>query len=472
VAALDLKPFHHDESVNFGFVEDLVKKGWYAYNPTNYHGPLLYELAYIPARVFGMDSADLRAMPAFLGVLAVAALLALSPWIGVAGALFAGGAMAVAGAEVYFARTFIHEIYLVALLAIATVFLFRFQARARARDLAACLAAWSLAFAIKETAAISLAAVTVAALCALAFGRPDQSPLPLGNPFSRMEGRRDIKTLDALGVAILIWALTFSTFGINPRGLADFFYAYIPWTRTGVGETGHEKPPIYFFRLSAEYYAPLLIAALPALFAVMRRNAAAIFFLVWWVSHLAIYSAIPYKTPWCVISINLPLFMLAGIGVQTAAERLAKHPRIRAGAVAAAFAVLLPYAASSVELNFLHYDRDGEDIVYVQTRRRYLAMIRRIHAAAARYGGPDTPIQVVDAKHPIRFYLRGFTNQAHFQEMPTTPLDAPIVVVDESLAEAARERIIGRRHEETIPVWPGHNEVIFTLLDPISGDDP
>ncbi|PYJ72904.1 MAG: hypothetical protein DME72_07095, partial [Verrucomicrobia bacterium] len=37
---LGIKPPHFDEGINGWFVDQMVKNGFYRYDPTNYHGPL------------------------------------------------------------------------------------------------------------------------------------------------------------------------------------------------------------------------------------------------------------------------------------------------------------------------------------------------------------------------------------------------------------------------------------------------
>ncbi|MCB1154862.1 hypothetical protein KDL45_14500, partial [bacterium] len=111
---LTLKPFHHDEGVNWYFLDKWFTEGVYAYDPTNFHGPLLYEIAYLPARFIGQGEAVLRAMPALMGLAAIAFLLGMRRWIGAGGALIVGALLAIAPVDVYFSRTFIHEAYLVA----------------------------------------------------------------------------------------------------------------------------------------------------------------------------------------------------------------------------------------------------------------------------------------------------------------------------------------------------------------------
>jgi predicted membrane-bound mannosyltransferase len=39
---LNLRPIHHDESVNGWFVDGMFKNGFYNYDPNNYHGPLYF----------------------------------------------------------------------------------------------------------------------------------------------------------------------------------------------------------------------------------------------------------------------------------------------------------------------------------------------------------------------------------------------------------------------------------------------
>src|SRR4030042_5232013 len=53
---MDLRPLHSDEGVNFMFMDDIIKKGHYQYNPENYHGPTLYYLTLLPFYYFGVDT--------------------------------------------------------------------------------------------------------------------------------------------------------------------------------------------------------------------------------------------------------------------------------------------------------------------------------------------------------------------------------------------------------------------------------
>ena len=110
---LDVRPLHHDEGTNVIFLLRLMRDGTYQYDPSNYHGPLLYFLSVVPFLLFGTTTVTLRIVPAILGT-----LMAPLPWLlrrelGRAGAIAAGVLLAVSPSLVYYSRDNIHEIYLV-----------------------------------------------------------------------------------------------------------------------------------------------------------------------------------------------------------------------------------------------------------------------------------------------------------------------------------------------------------------------
>ncbi len=67
---LDLKLFHHDESIHAWFSYELLTKGTYTYDPM-YHGPLLYYLTAGMFWLFGQSDLVARLLPALFGTLLV-----------------------------------------------------------------------------------------------------------------------------------------------------------------------------------------------------------------------------------------------------------------------------------------------------------------------------------------------------------------------------------------------------------------
>lgn len=169
---LDLKPMHHDEGVNSQFETSLVNQFRYRYNPYNFHGPLLYFLAYPVTKLFGIGPETMRIMPVIFGTLAVPAFALVRHRIGWLGTIFAALLMAVAPVELYFSRTIIHEIYngvFNITLVGGIYYWWQYGKRSGLYLGAASLAAL---FATKETTVITLAAMGPALLAVWYFARP------------------------------------------------------------------------------------------------------------------------------------------------------------------------------------------------------------------------------------------------------------------------------------------------------------
>ena len=106
------KPLHSDESVNGWFSLRLYWWNVYRYQPSDYHGPFLYYINLILFWFLGPSETSLRLGPAVFGGLIPLLLWPLRRWMGGVGILVSGLLLACAPAMVYFARTAIHEVYL------------------------------------------------------------------------------------------------------------------------------------------------------------------------------------------------------------------------------------------------------------------------------------------------------------------------------------------------------------------------
>src|ERR1035441_4071358 len=111
---LAVRPMHCDEAVNADKFGILLEQGRYEYSNQDFHGPTLYYLSLISAKIQGirtytdLSEVTLRAVPAFLGVLLVGAQLLLIPYFGLRAAAAAGLFTAVSPAMVYYSRYYIH----------------------------------------------------------------------------------------------------------------------------------------------------------------------------------------------------------------------------------------------------------------------------------------------------------------------------------------------------------------------------
>ena len=466
---LDLKPMHHDEGVNGWFILRILDEYKYRYNPKNYHGPLLYFLNTIAVIIGGRTVTAIRFMPALFGALAIPAMALFRRYIGVAGVLVAAAFVAVAPIEVYFSRTAIHEIYNFTFNMTLVGGMAAYLLERRRRHLVLASLSLVCLFATKETTIITVFAVGAAAAVAILAGK---TPLP-SPPDVKLEGKLKEKIRAgwrwsvgivkadprsfrvAAIVFVVVWALLFSSFFTNLRGLGAFFEAFFRWGQTGVEGRGHQKPAYYFItHLLYPYYRPLLWFGLPGLiWGTIRRERLAIFTLVWFVAALAVYSSVHYKTPWCVISFSNPLFIGVGVftGLAVRAVRTAR-PAARVASATGLLVLLLllvPYSVPMPEwyhnlieparhagtdlkgrlrqvpgrvarallpitdswtINFEEYDVKGHPFIYVQNLREYLYLINDLHGLieTAQLDGDETQphILMIDAKNPMRWYLQ------------------------------------------------------------------
>ncbi|HWU44570.1 MAG TPA: hypothetical protein VN132_14060, partial [Bdellovibrio sp.] len=105
-------------------------------------------------------------------------------------------------------------------------------------------------------------------------------------------------------VALLIFFVTFfSGFMRNPSGLTDFVRAFLPWMKTGVGESGHNKEFLYWLKVISEAEPLVFLGVIMAFVGLFMRDSALRLMSAFSLAQLLIYSLIPYKTVWCVLSL-------------------------------------------------------------------------------------------------------------------------------------------------------------------------
>src|SRR5437588_12285990 len=110
---LGIKPPHFDEGINGWFVDQMVKTGFYRYDPTNYHGPLHFYVLMLSESLFGRNVWALRLPVVLVSVGCVWLCFKFEPLIGLNVTRMAALAMAVSPGFVFYGRYSIHEVWLV-----------------------------------------------------------------------------------------------------------------------------------------------------------------------------------------------------------------------------------------------------------------------------------------------------------------------------------------------------------------------
>jgi uncharacterized protein (TIGR03663 family) len=403
---LDARPFHHDEATQAMRLADAVRDGGWRYDPVDHHGPLLPLLTWavvVPWR--GADAArwsetDLRTVTVGFGLLAaLLAALALRPYGGLAAA---GGAAAAAWSTglFYFSRFYIPELALVAASA----------ALAAAAWWWARAPSWRRALAVGAAAGLALAAKETAVLLFLAGGL---AALPLRRGCDRRILARDGGV--ALAAAAAVCALLITGLGTHPAALIDTVRA-IPVYLDRAGGGDHPQPWWLYLALIARHEWPLALLALVGA-ALTWRDAAARWLTVTTLLLLAMYSALSYKTPWCLATVLLLMGLLAGLGLGALARW-----RVWPAGLAALLLIPLGMQAWCWSVRMPAHERNG--YAYVQGGNDLrVAIEARLDRLAAALGRPPVIAVVAppDQVWPLPWHLRRFPDVGYWSD----PADVP-----------------------------------------------
>ncbi len=471
------RPMHADEAIHADKLGTLLEGGGYAYDPAEYHGPSLYYLTLPSAWLRGerryveTDEVTLRCVPAVLGVALVAAHVGAVPLLGTAGALAAALLVAISPAMVFYNRYYIHETPLV---------LFTFGAL-----LAACAYARSpgavpallagacagLMLATKETAPLALGGLLVAPALTRLADRWRGLPVPRVASVLRW---RDASS--ALLALLAVSGLLFSSFLSHPHGLLDAVRAYGMYLDRASTASWHFHPWDYYLRLLVHFPAEgtplwsegliLVLASIGAAAGWRSRgvpgvDSRALRFLGFYTLVMLLsYSAIPYKTPWCLLGFLHGMILLAGAGA-VALVRAFRGAGARAltGLLLAAATAHLGYQAWSASFRFAADPRNP--YVYAHTGTDVFLVVDRLKdLARAHPDGLALPVQVITRENvwPLPFYLRGFSGVAWWTGVSETAPSAPVI-----LATPDMEPALVRKLYDLPP--PGERELYVSAFD-------
>ncbi|HYN01330.1 MAG TPA: hypothetical protein VE359_02680, partial [Vicinamibacteria bacterium] len=311
-----------------------------------------------------------------------------------------------------------------------------------------------LMHATKETAPLALGSMLLAlALTRLADRWRGQTP----SPISSLVRGRDL--LLALLAAILVSSLLFSSFLSHPRGMVDSVRAYGIYLDRAGAASWHFHPWDYYLRLLIHFPAggtPLWTEGLILVLAVVGGAAGwsakgvpgadsrVLRFLGFYtLLMLALYSAIPYKTPWCLLGFLHGMILLAGAGavfLVRASRGVAMKALVCALLVSAA--AHLGWQAFSGSFRFAADPRNP--YVYAHTGTDVFEIVGRLKdLARAHPDGLAMPIQVISRENlwPLPWYLRGFSNVAWWNGVPRDAPNAPVILVTPDMEEALAEKL-------------------------------
>ncbi|MEI8294129.1 MAG: flippase activity-associated protein Agl23 [bacterium] len=434
---IEIKPPHFDEGINGWFADQMTANGYYRYDPTNYHGPLHFYAVFLSQTLFGREVWALRLPAMIASILAVWAMLRFREFFGLGVSRLAALAMTLSPAFVFYGRYSIHESWQVLFSILLLHGLLGLWQTGTRRHFFTMLAGAVGLILTKETYVVHMGCMALAALTLWIY----QILVPSRPvwPIARQQWTRDDAILGA-GVAALLIVFFYSGTFRDFRALSGLYESFHAWISTGVQSSGHEKKaydmvgPLnwYWVHLMARYEWPALAGALACLRYVFPSDARYRYTAILGAGTLLAYSIIPYKTPWCVISMLWPFYITLGGVVREWAGRAARD---RVWLVAVPLLAVSGYMM--VRLNFFRFTDDSEPYVYVQTYKDIERFTKPVLAVAKSEpeGYQMEGVIMLDSYYPLPWIFGNFTRVGYFKkEAPPARWDADFVLIEASNA--------------------------------------
>jgi uncharacterized protein (TIGR03663 family) len=442
------RPMHTDEAVNAIKFQALWEEGSYRYDPVEHHGPALVYSTLIAAKLTRaggfarLDEAWFRWVTVVYGVGLILLLPLVADGLGRGGTICAGLLLAISPAMVFYSRDYIHEMLLVFFTFLALASGWRYFRSRRSGWAWLAGAAIGLMQATKETFLLALAAVAVALMLNGIWGRW------MASAGRKVSFKLDIRdTLAALAIWALIVFALFSSFFRNSQGPLDAVRTYLPWLERAAGASPHLHSWSFYLERLALFHTGggpvwsegliLSLAFIGVLAGFSRKvmpdaPAGFVRFCAFYTVVLAaIYSAIAYKTPWCLLGFWHGTILLAGVG----AVELVRWPPKRW--MKSAVAILLLAAAGQLAAQAwraaVTFCADRRNpYVYAQTSPDIRGLVDQISALAQKHPqGRHLLVKVMAPGSdywPLPWYLRAFDQVGWWNEMPADPF-APLMIV-------------------------------------------
>jgi uncharacterized protein (TIGR03663 family) len=447
LARLDTRPMHHDEAnqaVKFGA---LLERGEYRYDANDHHGPTLYYFTLPAAWIRGqhtlaeLDEDTLRGVTVAAGVATILLLPLLSAAVGRTAVVASAWLMAMSPVMVFYSRMYIQESLFAAFTLAFAIALGRAIRSDGLRWPVVAGVAGGLAVATKETSVLVLPAAVVA--CAVAsyvgpgFSRADRPP----------PSRRRRALLAGFAAAAAVVLLFYSSFFTAPASLLEPFRGAGTYVNRGLEPSAHAHPWHYYLGLLAWSRSggvtwsegAVLVLALAGSWSAWRdvepsggRGFWTRYLVTYAILTTAIFSALPYKTPWNILPFYSAVLVVAGLGFAWLTERLPSATgRAILTALVAIAAMHLGWQAWRASVTYAADPRNP--YVYAQTVPDAVRMATRIRdLAALDTHGAAMQVSVIASPYeqwPLPWYLRAMPNVGYWTA-PGDPvaLQAPVIV--------------------------------------------
>ena len=456
------RPMHGDEAVHADKFGELLEEGVYEYDPNEYHGPTLNYLTLIPARLSSAEKLTevseftLRVVPVFFGVSLVLLVLLIGRGLGSGAAVIAAVLTAISPAMVFYSRYYIQEMLLVSFTFGVIVFGYRYtQSRKIAWAVLAGMCI-GLMHATKETCIIAYGSMFLAVLVMLLMQRPKDSIV------NAIKWIKSLHFLAFLAAGAVTSALFYSSFFSNPRGILDSVLTYTTYFDRAGNNTLHIHPWYYYIKMllySRYFDGPRWSEALIVLLALVGFAAAVTkkgissanihlirFIGIYTLILTVVYSLIPYKTPWCMLSFLHGMILLAGVGAVVLVKLLPNVvPRLIILLLIFESSVFLTWQA--YQSNYVYYSDSRNPYVYAHPTDEVFTIVQRIEEMARVHpDGYRMHIQVICPGKdywPLPWYLRRFEYKTidWWESVDNSGASAPLIICSPEVEAALTRKL-------------------------------
>jgi uncharacterized protein (TIGR03663 family) len=462
---LGQRPMHGDEAVQAVKFGELLEKNSYRYNPDDYHGPTLNYFTLIPAWLGGINTFkdlnefSLRIVPVFFGLLLVLMPLLLIDGLGRSATIIAMVMTAISPAYVFYSRYYIHEMLLVCFTFGVITCGWRYV---QSKNIIWALFTGiflGLMHATKETSIIAFASMLLALLLTLLIQHRETN---IANIVKVIKPLHIIVTIVA---AVMVSILFYSSFFTNPDGIIDSFRAYTAYFNRAGQNNLHIHPWYYYLDILTwveGFEKPtwnedliIVMAAVGFIIAMVKSasrrgvanmNFTLLRFLAFYTLIMTIaYSAIPYKTPWCLLSFLHGMILLAAVGVAVLIEMLQyRWEKVVVGFFLVLFGLLLP-AIQAYLGSYKYYADQSNPYVYAHPTTDVFNITRRIEEVAqASPDGNNIYIQVIcpgGDYWPLPWYLRSFPNVGWWSDVDENVPSFPVIIASPNVVPALMRKL-------------------------------
>jgi uncharacterized protein (TIGR03663 family) len=465
---LGMKPPHFDEGINGWFVDQVVKNGFYRYDPTNYHGPLHFYVLLIFECLFGRNLWALRLPVVLVSIVCVWMMFKFEPLVGRNVSRIAALAVAISPAFVFYGRYAIHEVWLQLFSTMFILGLLGLWKFGRLNYLWYAGMGLTGMILTKETYAIHVACA-ILAIPALAVSHA-LSRVPDAKPAKQIWSWIDLAMVLGVGAAAIIFFYSGTFF--NWDGIKGLYLAFKAWTETGTAGHGHEKPWDYWFKMMGPsweaggenftaYELPMLAGLILCAFCQKFKNLSVRYLAIYGVGSLVAYSYVKYKTPWCIISFGWPFLFVLGAWIL-----LVRQKNLRK--VYMAIGVLLCLSlVRSVWLNFFRCSSPTEPYAYVQTYNDIFKLSKPLLTLAKR--DPSyyhlTGHLIRSSVYPLPWTLGDFDRVGYYEggNMPAN-IDGDFLLVQQDKIKDVESKLKGTYYTEmmTLRNYQDPSKIFFS----------